>query len=64
MINWHDFLAALALVLVIEGIVPFVNPKGLRQTMLLITRIEDRQLRVAGGASMILGLVLLYFVRS
>jgi uncharacterized protein YjeT (DUF2065 family) len=64
MINWHDFLAALALVLVIEGVVPFLNPQGLRRTMLLISQMQDRQLRVAGAFSMILGLILLYLVRS
>ncbi len=64
MVNWHDLLVALALVLVIEGILPFVNPGGLRRTLLLLSQMSDQHLRVAGIASMLLGLLLLYVVSS
>ena len=60
MINWHDLLAAIALVLVIEGVLPFANPAGLRRTMLLLSQMRDSQLRIMGLVSMILGLLLLY----
>lgn len=62
--NWTDFLSALALVLVLEGLMPFVNPRGTRRTMALIARMEDRVLRTVGMASMVAGLLLLYFVRK
>ncbi len=60
---WQDFLAAVALVLVLEGIMPFLNPQGMRRTMLLITQMDDRSLRIAGLVSMVLGVVLLSLVR-
>lgn len=60
---WSDFLAALALVLVIEGIVPFINPQSLRRMLATASQLDDRTLRIAGLVSMMLGLVMLYFVR-
>ncbi len=61
---WRDLWAALALVLVLEGIFPFINPAGLRRAMGAISQLGDSQLRFAGLASMLLGLVLLYFVNQ
>jgi len=61
--DWSDFLSALALVLVIEGIMPFANPAGTRRTMALIAQLGDRPLRIIGLLSMAAGLVLLYIVR-
>jgi len=60
---WHDLLAALALVLVIEGIWPFLSPDGLRRALLLMAEQNDRSLRGAGLVSMLLGVGLLYLVK-
>jgi uncharacterized protein YjeT (DUF2065 family) len=61
--DWSDFLSALGLVLVIEGLMPFANPAGTRRTMALISQLGDRPLRTIGFLSMAAGLVLLYIVR-
>ena len=61
---WQEILTAFALVLVIEGILPFVGPGRYRQMVAQIVRLGDNQLRTFGLASMIAGLVLLFFVRS
>lgn len=60
---WHDLLIAIALLLIIEGIFPFLNPEGLKRTMLMISQLTDHQLRFAGITSMLLGLLLLYLVK-
>ena len=60
---WHDLLTAVALVLVIEGVLPFVNPNGMRRAMLMISQMNDNSLRFAGLTSMILGVLLLNLVR-
>lgn len=60
---WQDIFAALALVLVIEGLMPFLNPQGWRQTMSSIAQMDDKTLRIIGLASMLVGVVLLYLVR-
>ena len=60
---WHDLLAAVALLLVLEGIMPFVNPQGYKNMMRTITGMEDSALRYGGLFSMLGGVVLLYLVK-
>jgi uncharacterized protein YjeT (DUF2065 family) len=62
-IVWTDLLAALALVLVIEGMVPFINPQSLRRMLETVSRLDDRTLRITGLVSMIIGVIMLYVVR-
>ncbi len=61
---WHDLLAALGLMLVLEGILPFLNPRGVREVLSQILQAEDRVLRLGGVISMLIGLILLYFIRG
>ena len=60
---WHDLLTAFGLMLVIEGVLPFLSPSGLRRLLVLVAQSDDRQLRVAGLTSMIAGLLLLHLLR-
>ncbi len=60
---WSDLLAAIALVLVIEGLMPFINPAGLRRALLMISQMNDNTLRFTGLTSMILGILLLNLIR-
>ncbi len=60
---WHDLVAAFALMLVLEGILPFLNPRGVRQALLQMAQMNNRVLRFTGLGSMLLGLLLLYLVR-
>ena len=59
---WHDIQVALALMLVIEGILPFLNPTGIRKALIMMAQMDDRQLRFGGLTSMIIGVVLLYLI--
>ncbi|MFT5111871.1 MAG: hypothetical protein ACI8P9_001193 [Parasphingorhabdus sp.] len=61
---WQDLFAAIALVLVIEGIMPFVNPNSTRRTMAFISQLPDNVLRGIGLGSMLAGIVILLVVRS
>ena len=61
---WSDLAAAFALYLVLEGVLPFVNPQALKRVLQAVSGLGDAELRVWGLASMIAGLVLLYFVRA
>lgn len=60
---WSDLFAALALVLVIEGLLPALNPEGWRETMGRLAGMESGQLRKIGLVSMVAGAGLLYLVR-
>lgn len=59
---WHDLLVALALVMVIEGILPFLNPNGMRNMMRMMSEMEDKALRMTGLISMLIGVATLYLV--
>lgn len=53
-------LAAVGLMLVIEGILPFLSPARFRRTLLTAAQMDDRSLRIVGLLSMIAGLGILY----
>lgn len=61
---WDELLSAFGLMLVIEGILPFLNPSTLRRSLLRMSQLEDRILRFAGLGSMLFGLIVLYLFRS
>ena len=63
-IEWLDLATAFALYLVLEGVLPFLSPQGMKRTMARFSSLPDAQLRLAGLASMIAGLVLLWVVRA
>ena len=54
--------AALALMLVLEGLFPFLSPKAWRQTFLRLMQLRDGQLRFFGMTSMLIGVVLLWWL--
>ena len=53
-------VAAIALMLVIEGILPFTAPKLWRETFRTLIGMSDGQIRFAGLISMMIGLVILF----
>ena len=57
-------LTALALMLVIEGVLPFLVPALWRETFRRLIAMTDGQLRFLGLTSMLAGLLLLYIARQ
>jgi uncharacterized protein YjeT (DUF2065 family) len=57
-------LMALALMLILEGVLPFLAPNLWRDTFRRITQMNDGQIRFVGLSSMIVGLLLLWWVRT
>jgi uncharacterized protein len=55
----ESFLAACALVLVLEGLMPLLAPRTWRDTFRRITELSDGQLRFVGLASMLIGVIVL-----
>ena len=60
---WGDLFSAVALVLIIEGIIPFISPNALRNTYKRIAEMGDETVRISGLVSMIAGVILLALVR-
>ena len=63
-ISWGDLGAAVALMLIIEGMMPFINPKTFRQMLEMVSQMDERNVRVLGAVWMGLGLVVLYWARG
>jgi uncharacterized protein YjeT (DUF2065 family) len=59
----NTLFMAFALMLVLEGLLPFVVPHVWRDMFRRIIAMSDGQIRFFGLSSMLLGLILLYFAR-
>ncbi|MHA7817743.1 MAG: DUF2065 domain-containing protein [Pseudohaliea sp.] len=59
---WQVFPVAVALVLVLEGVLPFLSPARWRRMVVLVAQLDDRTIRRFGLGSMLVGLGLLYLV--
>lgn len=59
---FHSLWVATALMLVIEGLMPFINPTVFRRALLQMAGMKDQQLRLIGLFSMIVGIALLYWI--
>lgn len=59
---WREIGIAFSLMLVIEGIIPFLYPGRWRQLVATLADINNASLRLMGLGSMIAGLILLYLV--
>jgi uncharacterized protein len=62
-LNFTDLLAALGLILVLEGIAPFINPQAVKRALARILQVGDRELRIVGLGSMLIGVVILFLAR-
>jgi uncharacterized protein YjeT (DUF2065 family) len=59
---WHDIAVAFCLMLVIEGIIPFISPGRWRRMLLMLDQIDDNTMRMIGLGSMLAGTALLYII--
>jgi len=62
--GWSDFWSALALVLVIEGLLPALSPRGYRKMIFAVAQMDSRSIRITGLVSMIAGALFLYLVKN
>ena len=60
--QWSDLLTAFALVLVIEGLLPFANPKSAQRLYQQLSATPIEFLRRVGLISIVVGLLILYLV--
>ncbi len=58
----NQLLAGLAMMLIFEGILPFMAPRAWRETFRRVVELSDGQLRFIGLASIALGMLLLFLV--
>ena len=58
----HSLWLAVALMLIIEGFLPFLSPAALKRVLLQVGTMTEQQLRMTGLLSMCIGLLILYWV--
>jgi uncharacterized protein YjeT (DUF2065 family) len=56
---WAELLRALALVCVIEGLLPFIAPRRWRDTLVSLASVDPRQFRIFGAIMIGVGVVAL-----
>jgi uncharacterized protein YjeT (DUF2065 family) len=56
---WDNMLKALGVVLIVEGLWPFISPARWRTLLLRVAAMDDRILRLSAVVSIVIGLVLL-----
>jgi len=59
---WPKILTAVALLLVLEGIMPFLSPKHFKRAMNHVAQTPENILRMFGFVTMLSGVILLYLV--
>ncbi len=59
---WHELWIATALMLVLEGLIPFINPDLMRKMLITMAQLDNTSLRYGGLISMLLGLAILYAI--
>lgn len=60
---WSDLWVALALMLVLEGVLPALSPRNYRRAMLSMAQMDDRSIRTAGLTLMVVGAGLVYWLK-
>lgn len=60
--SYQLLITAVALMLVFEGLLPFLSPGLWRETFRRLTEWSDGQIRFAGLTSMLIGVLMLFFV--
>ena len=61
---WHEVIVTLCLLMIIEGVLPFLSPKSWRKMAFSVAQLDDRSMRIMGLASMLIGVGLLYLVNG
>lgn len=59
---WQVLPVAIALVFIIEGMLPFISPNRWRTMLVMVEQMDDRVMRNVGLGSMLFGVVILYLM--
>ena len=59
---WQVLPLAIALVFIIEGMLPFISPNRWRTMLVMVEQMDDRMIRNVGLGSMMFGVLILYLM--
>ncbi len=60
---WNEILIAIALMLVLEGLLPILSPKSFKKMMSDVAKMNESQLRWTGFISMFIGTAMIYWLK-
>jgi len=60
---WHELAIAFCLMLIIEGIIPFLAPHRWRKMVVMVAKVDDFNMRAMGLLSMLAGTGILYLIK-
>jgi uncharacterized protein YjeT (DUF2065 family) len=63
-LDWTDLTTGIALLLIFEGIMPFIFPGAWRKFISQVNGMSDRQIRIIAIVCLFMGLILLRIARS
>lgn len=63
MSEWQALVAGFAFYLILEGLMPFLNPRGFKRLLLQVTQVPDDLIRKFGIVMLFVGVILLFSVR-
>jgi len=58
---WHEIITSIALLLIIEGMIPFISPGSYKKFVVRMSKLNDYNLRLIGLISIIIGVLILFF---
>ncbi len=59
----HDFIAALGLLFVFEGLLLFVSPKKIFKVLKKLSQYSEKKIRIIGASFIIVGIILIWIIR-
>jgi len=62
--QWSDLFTAMALMVIFEGIMPFIAPNKYKEFLASMQELDETMIRRIGLITMIIGLVTLYFIKN
>ena len=63
MSEWQALAAGFAFYLILEGLMPFLNPQGFKRAILMMAGLSDDNLRKFGLVMLVVGVILLFSIK-
>jgi uncharacterized protein YjeT (DUF2065 family) len=60
----HPIIAAIALVMIVEGIMPFIAPKAWKNLLLQLAQMDEKHLRLFGAIMLVAGAITFNYIQS
>ncbi|MBX2849384.1 MAG: DUF2065 domain-containing protein [Acidiferrobacterales bacterium] len=63
MSEWQALLAGVGFYLILEGLLPFLNPGGFKRVLLMMQDLPEEHIRKFGAVMLVVGIIVLFSVK-